>query len=381
MFVERAFAALNKQGEELCGDQIILSEAPDSVIAVLSDGLGSGVKANILATITTKIIGTMLEGGAQLDDVVDTLARTLPMCQVRHLAYSTFTIVQAFHSGQVYVAEFDNPNTICIRAGRPIDIPRQCRRVGNMEVNEASWTAQTGDTLVAMSDGVTHAGIGYSLDFGWMPEKVARYAAALTKGNASSQSICDSILDTAQKLQGGHLRDDTSVLVLKLRQRHTLTAAVGPPRNPNDDRFMAQCLASEQQRRIVCGGTTANIVAREWNTQVEVDLHSMLDATEDGVPPMGRLEKTQLVTEGIITLSKTLEYMKQGKIPNRNNGAVRLAQELMDADEITFLVGGAINPAHQNPNLPLPRSLKQQVIQELAEYLRSWGKQVQLQYF
>ncbi len=381
MFVERAYAAVNKTGEELCGDQVILADTPDSVIAVLSDGLGSGVKANILATITTKIISTMLKGGATLEEVVDTLGRTLPMCQVRNLAYSTFTIVQAFYSGKIYVAEFDNPNTICVRDGQPYDIPRRSRSIGHLQVNEASWTAALGDTLVAMSDGVVHSGIGQTLDFGWLPEKVSRYVSALSRRQASSQEICQRVLHQAQTLQQGRARDDTSVMCLRLREKNTLTAAVGPPKNPGDDSVVARMLWNETQKRIVCGGTTAQIIGREWDKPVEIDMESMMQTLDEDVPPMAAMDSVELVTEGIITLSKTLSYLKAGEIPDRNNGAVRLATELMHADEITFLVGGAINPAHQNPDLPLPLSLKQQVIQELALLLESWGKIVHIQYF
>ena len=167
--------SLNKHGEELCGDNVVIARRPDSVIMVLSDGLGSGVKANILATLTTKIAATMLEMGASLEEVVETVGHSLPVCQVRDLAYSTFTILQIFSDGRVYLAEFDNPAVFYLHRGELTEIPKTERYIGDKKVKEARFQAEIGDFLVAISDGVVHAGIGGVLNLGWQWSNVARF--------------------------------------------------------------------------------------------------------------------------------------------------------------------------------------------------------------
>lgn len=378
MFVEYAVKSLNKHGEELCGDSALVSTKSSSMIALLSDGLGSGVKANILATLTNNVIKTMLEGGASIDEVVETLGRTLPVCRVRKLAYSTFTIVQVDEQGRVYLAEFDNPATKVFRNNEPLSINRRSRIIGNVEVKEAAWQGQEGDVFIAFSDGVLHAGIGAKLDFGWLPQKVEKYINSLLRQGFSVGDICEKIVNQARKLSDGHPRDDTTVVGLQLRQKRTITVAAGPPRNRQDDVHFAQELLTEPKVKVVCGGTTATIVARELNKKLEVNLPRL---GELEVPPTGNIEGLDLVTEGILTLSTTLRLLKEQSLPPPDNGATRLASLLLQGDEIRFLVGRAVNPAHQNPRLPVALSLKQHVIEQLSQLLRSLGKRVVVNYY
>ena len=88
------YKSINHFGEQLCGDHVdVVEQSEDSTVIVLADGLGSGVKASILSTLTSKIISTMMSEGLSLSDCVETIAQTLPICSVRGVAYSTFTIM------------------------------------------------------------------------------------------------------------------------------------------------------------------------------------------------------------------------------------------------------------------------------------------------
>lgn len=174
--VDVAYKSLNKFTEILCGDKVEMLETKDSNILILADGMGSGVKANILATLTSKILGTMFLNGATLEECVDTIVQTLPVCQVRQVAYSTFSILQVFHNGDAYLVEFDNPGCIFIRDGALQQIPKNIREVEGKKINEFRFKVKRGDALVLMSDGTIHAGVGELLNFGWLWEDIAKYA-------------------------------------------------------------------------------------------------------------------------------------------------------------------------------------------------------------
>ncbi|NMB25056.1 MAG: SpoIIE family protein phosphatase [Firmicutes bacterium] len=377
--IETGLVSLNKYGEELCGDNVFISYRDDSVIVVLSDGLGSGVKANILSTLTSKIAGTMLEMGASLDEVVETVGQTLPVCKVRGLAYSTFTIIQIFRDGKVYMAEFDNPSVFYLHQGKITPLSHRERYIGDNKVKETRFRAEEGDFIVAISDGVVHAGIGAVLNLGWQWPNVARFLEKAVVQERSAANVARRLGDICQHLYAGKPGDDTTVVTLYIRHPRHLTLAVGPPRRRQDDAKLARLLAEAPGRKVVCGGTTSNIIAREWQTDLEVDLRYCSPT----IPPLGRIQGVDLVTEGIITISSALERLKSlsqgkgmGEVLTSEDGASMLATLLWESDEIDFLVGGAINPAHQNPELPLGLALKEQVITELTHLMEQAGKTV-----
>ena len=178
-YVEVESASLIKTGEELCGDNVTVLRTPKSLITVLSDGLGSGVKANILATLTGKIASTMLENGSTLEEVVQTLIQTLPVCKIRGLAYATFTVVQIFTDGSLYIAESDNPELLFFRAGKRYILPRKQSQIEGKVIYESSFKLIEDDILVLFSDGVINAGIGGIRPLGWQIEEIASEIEAI----------------------------------------------------------------------------------------------------------------------------------------------------------------------------------------------------------
>lgn len=380
-----AFESLNKQGEELCGDRVEIVRQDDYVLAVLADGLGSGVKANILATLTSKIVATMLKAGAQLDEVVETVASTLPVCRERQIAYSTFSILQVFQTGQGYVVEFDNPSCVRLDKTRPVDLPAKQRVIAGKRIREYQFTLKAGDSIVLYSDGVVHAGVGKLLNMGWQRPEIKSFLARSVQKDSSAASISRILLTTVDCLYQGEPGDDATVLTLKACPRLPVTLMVGPPVDAAKDEWAVHELMQAPGKRIVCGGTTSQIVSRITRETLEV----ALDFPDPAVPPTGRIKGLDLVTEGIITLSRALEKMRQHAATSSldrpsqqlQDGASQIAQILLEqATEVRFLVGRALNPAHQNPDLPLDLSLKLSVVSGMAEILRSQGKQVMIDY-
>ncbi|KPJ61991.1 MAG: hypothetical protein AMJ42_00445 [Deltaproteobacteria bacterium DG_8] len=381
LYFDFGHSSLNKVGEELSGDSLVFNRNPQQVVIVLSDGLGSGVKANILSTLTTKIISVMLEKGAGINEVTETLSETLPFCKVRKLAYSTFSIAQCFFNGDTYLAECDNPPTFFINEGKVQHLNYQIREIGEKRIKEIHLKIKEGDWLVFVSDGEVHAGIGGLWNLGWNWDRIATYLEMRSSLKLSAQQLADDLINVAYKLYQKKPGDDATVGVLKIRERRLATLLIGVPLNKEDDPKVVHNLMNSQGKKIVCGGTTGSIVARELNREIDVDMKT---ATVD-IPPIGIIKGLDLVTEGTITLMKALKLLKDqlrlSDLKYKNDGASRLAFELSTADSIRVILGRSINPAHQNPDLPVNLGLKAKFVEEIAELLKSRDKEVVISYY
>ena len=372
---------LNQHGEELCGDSVVLTVQPDFLTLVLADGLGHGVKANILATLTSKIASRMVAEGLPVRVVVETMSETLPVCAVRNLAYSTFTVAKLFSGGRTRLVEFDNPHVLVLRDRKLRPVRYRDRMIQNRRIHDARFKLSLGDWLVIVSDGVINAGIGAASDLGWGWEAIASYLESHVHPELSAQEVADDVADKVMKLYEGKPGDDVSVAVIKVRRRRFTTIFTGPPLRPEDDAAVVARFMSGRGVHACCGGSTATILARALGRTCEVDLST--GSAE--VPPVGRIEGIDLVTEGVLTLAHTLENLKRGvtakEIQFKVDGASGLTRLLLGSDEVTFLVGRALNPAHQNPNLPRDLGLKSHIANEIKLNLEKLGKIVHVEYF
>jgi len=376
VFYEWGTKQLHKYGEELCGDSIAVSRHSDSVTLALSDGLGSGVKANILATLTTRIAMHLLENELPLSEVVETLGKTLPVDEVRKLAYSTFAIAHFVTDGRARVVEFDTPPLMALRRRRLLRLPFNERVIGDKTIRESSLELQPGDWVVFVSDGVLNAGIGGVYPLGWGWDQTCAYLEQHAHPDLSAQDLADKLADTVGDLYAHRPGDDVSVVVIKVRRKLVATVLTGPPADRGEDEAVIARFFQRLGRRVVCGGTTAKVVSRHLGQPIEVDLETM----RPDVPPLARMESIDLVTEGILTLTRTNELLRSGAsketVRFRSDGAAALVRTLLDADHVHFIVGLAVNPAHQNPDLPHQLGMKLAVVREIAEGLTERGIEV-----
>lgn len=243
--VDISWKSLNKHHEELCGDKVEVLSTEDSEIVILADGMGSGVKANILATLTSKILGTMFLEGASIDACVDTIAKTLPVCKVREVAYATFSILQIFHNGEAYLVEYDNPLCVFVRDGKIVNYPYKERVIEGKTIREYRFQVQLKDCFVLMSDGVIYAGVGELLNFGWTWENMAEYTLKCTKQTLSASRLAAMLSQACDDLYGQKPGDDTTVAVARVIERRIINIFTGPPTHKEDDErvvhdFMAQ---------------------------------------------------------------------------------------------------------------------------------------------
>lgn len=386
-FIDISYNSLNKYGEELCGDKVEVIRTDKETIIVLADGLGSGVKANILSTLTCKIAGTMLKEGLSLYETVDTIAHTLPVCSIRQLAYCTFTIIKIDSEGNVHALEYDNPAYFLIK-DNILTIPRKREiLIKDKLIKESNFKLNAGDVLTIVSDGAIHAGVGAILNLGWQWDNAADYLENLVSKEKCAANISKDLLVTCQNLYAGKPGDDTTVVTVALRKPECVNIFTGPPRDPKNDPIVISKLMNCQGKKVICGGTAANIAARELKENIEVELQYY----DKSVPPTAKLRGMDLVTEGVLTLSKALEKIKRYSLSsledkislnlNGRDGASRLAKLLIeDCTHLNFFVGTAINPAHQNPDFPLDLSIKVTVIENLAEAMKKLGKIVNIEY-
>ena len=266
--VDVAYKSLNKFTEELCGDKVELLKTADSDIMILADGMGSGVKANILATLTSKILGNMFLNGATLEECVETIVQTLPVCQVRQVAYATFSILQVFHNGDAYLVEFDNPGCIFVRDGRLMEIPSNIRELEGKKINEYRFRVQRGDCFLLMSDGTIHAGVGMILNFGWDWKEIAEYAVKQYRLTVSASRMAAMMAKACDDLYLGRPGDDTTVACMRIIDRKVVNLLTGPPKKAEDDGQMVVFLHGrrgkthrvrrhQRQYRVPCAGTQA----------------------------------------------------------------------------------------------------------------------------
>ncbi len=388
LFTDCAYESLNKYGEELCGDKVEFVKGKDFTLAVLADGLGSGVKANILSTLTSKIIATMLANGSSLRDAVETIASTLPVCSVRGIAYSTFTIMHVQDNGNAYIAEFDNPNLVFMRDNQILELDRQELDIDGKKIYMTKMQMQPNDLMIAFSDGVVHAGVGCLLDLGWHYDNIVKYIKENIVYDMSPTEIARKILLTVNTLYMNKCGDDSTVCVLKIKKALPVTIMVGPPVHPEDDETVGHKLVDADGLKVVCGGTTSQIVSRVTGNPLDVSI----DYYNPAVPPTAEIKGIDMVTEGVLTLGKAAEIIKNylGASEekwdiyslNKKDGATRLAKIwLQECTSVNFLVGRALNPAHQNPDLPVNLSLKLNLIKEIVSILQELGKRVTVEYF
>jgi hypothetical protein len=379
LFIESGGANVSKYGEILCGDSLSVVPIEGGKLMVLSDGLGSGVKANILATLTTKIATRLMERGLPLEEVVETLTDTLPECKVRKIAYSTFTLLKVQDDGRVYLAEFDNPPTFYLKRGYVSQLKYKDRIIGTRKIREAHVHVEAGDWLVTVSDGEIHAGIGGLLNLGWDWEKIAKFLETQVYEDISAQKVAQIIVDQARQLYEEKPGDDTTAGVLKIRPKRFGAFMIGPPVSRDADDMVVKKFLEIPGRKIVSGGTTAGIVGKLLNRDVTVDLSTMTNK----IPPTGKMEGIDLVTEGVHTVNHALEILQRindmEQLVGQRDGASRLAWELFYADAIYIFLGQAINPAHLNPNLPQEMGFKSRSVQAIANMLRERGKEVYLE--
>ncbi len=388
-FIEVNSQQRNHYGERICGDVFLSVNVREEnrIITVLSDGMGSGVKANILATLTSTMALNFTREHKEPDRIAEIIMNTLPVCSVRKISYATFSIVDIESDGRANILEYDNPRCIILRGNQPFepdwkDVVLDNGRNAGKILHKCSFYPAKEDRIILLSDGVAQSGMGSNAwPLGWERDNVQQYAASLVTNEASisANSLAGKIVTMAYKYDNYEAKDDISCAILYFREPRKLLICSGPPYDEEKDKELAARVTGYNGKVILCGGTTADIVARELNRKIVDEL-----VFEDpDLPPESFMEGIDLVTEGILTLQKVNELIKvfNNSVKLGKGPADKIVKMVMDSDEINFIVGTRINVAHQDPTLPVDLEIRRTVVKRIARILEDkWLKQVSIEY-
>lgn len=387
-FIEVECFQKNKAGNIICGDSFVSHKYKEEgrVISVLSDGLGSGIQANVLSTITASML---LNFSIMNEDIIAASAsvlKTLPEDSVRKISYSTFSICDIDCFGKVRIAEYESPSFCLYRGGKFVEVQKKKIPVEREDLeNTFLWLSEfqmeKEDRIVFYSDGVSQSGMGSRvMPFGW-DDNVKDFIIRSIKQNPeiSAKELSRKIVMEAERNDGMTLKDDTSCCVMYLRKPRNLLICTGPPYDEANDSYLSDYVTGFQGKKIICGGTTAQIISRETGREITIDM----DVFDKGLPPVSKMDGIDLITEGILTLSKVERVLseEEPEIHKGNGPADMILKLLANSDKIIFMVGTRINTAHQDPTLPVELEIRRNVVKKIKQLLETkWLKDVDINY-
>ena len=386
MFIDIDCHQIKKYNQNAFGDYFTSKRYPDEgkLIAVLSDGLGSGIKANILSCMTATMLLRFIEKQEiPIRKAAEIVMNSLPVCKVRKISYSTFSIIDVNDEGVARIIEEGNPEFLWIKNGEVMEPPFetiQSKTFQNRCMRSYKIHLELGDRLIFCSDGVTQCGLGNGrLKLGLRREGLIELVLAKLKEEPeiSSSELSRYIIRQTQNIETNRLpKDDISACVLYFREPRTSLIFTGPPFNQKKDAEYAQLFANFPGKKAICGGTTANLISRELNRPITMDKEISIGK----LPSCSYMDGVDLVTEGILTLTETLECLETGKL-DVDNAAGKLIKFLLDSDCINFMVGAKLNQAHYNPALPIEIEIRKNIIRKMATVLQDkYFKKVNIEF-
>ncbi|HCI28877.1 MAG TPA: SpoIIE family protein phosphatase [Fervidobacterium sp.] len=372
------YAQKNRSGESICGDTIKIKKSEEKTVVSISDGLGSGVKASILSTLTASMATTMVFDGISISEVFESIISTLPTCKVRGISYATLATCLIDHENEkCTIFEYDFPVVLIYRDEKFLGYEKDFKNIQGRKISEMSTDIKIGDIIFLMTDGISQAGMGTSrYPFGFGLDNIVKELDNLLVNKVDLPSITNHLIRLAEALDYKTKGDDATVCAIKIREKRLVTIMVGPPEKKEHDKIVVTRLIESEGKKVICGGTTSQIVERILGKKVEIDFSTISEIS----PPVGYMDGIDLVTEGIITLTQVFRYY-EGQSTELGIGAQRLVDMLNEADVVNFLVGRAINPAHQNPLFVHDISLKFRLIYDIANILERMGKIINIEYY
>ena len=371
---------INHAGEKICGDVFLSKRIPEEnrVLCVLSDGMGHGVRANVLATLTATISLNFSMEHKDANALAGIIMKALPICSESKISYSTYTIIDiSIENDSVSILEYDNPQTLILR-GSKIYAPEwtSVRYEGDsrdkrvMDLKKCAFVPAIEDRIVFCSDGIIQSGLEKGLDLGWGRNDLVRFVREIVEmtPTISAADLAERVVKRAAANDLYTPKDDLSCGVVYFREPRKAILCTGPPFNTEKDREFANILRYFKGKKIVSGATTTDIIARELQRTVTNE-----ERIDTALPPSSKMEGIDLVTEGVLTLSKVTHILNNikphSKMQFGKGPADQICELLLDTDEIYILVGTKINEDHHDPTLPVEVEIRKHLILRLASVL------------
>ena len=388
-YIEVECLQKNPGKQVICGDVFMSEKIKEEgrTLLVLSDGLGSGVKANVLGTLTASMVLNYMRVNKDIRKAAEVIMQTLPICSKRKASYSTFTIVDIECDGETRIIRYDSPECLVLRgleSFHPKCEVLSLEGANNLGKSLYSYRfkAEKEDRIVFCSDGVTNSGMGTKrFPFGWGTDNLNEFVRGLIRPQPylSAKQLGRLVVDRAAANYGDIPKDDTSCAVVYFREPRDLLLCTGPPYSKSKDAQLASQVSEFKGKKIACGGTTACILSREFGEELKIDM----TITDPELPPISFLKGVDLLTEGILTLGKVqrlLKYYNQNTVL-RQGPADQIVKLLLESDHIEIINGTKINVAHQDPNLPVELEIRRTVVKNIAALLEEkFLKDVDLSY-
>lgn len=386
-FLEVEYNQFYKHKNNVPGDVFITSKSDDSkIITVLSDGLGSGIKANVLATLSATMASQFIKRNIDMTKAARIIIDTLPVCNVRKIGYSTFTVSSIDTNGFVRVIEYDNPDFLYFKNGKYFPLTPEVIKIGNSgykdeNLNYYNFKINAGDRLIFLSDGVTQSGLGKEeTPLGWGKEKLIIYIQKILDETStiSAKELSRKIAVKSIQNDDHIAHDDITCGIIYCRQPRKLLIITGPSVKPENDFIVTNAVREFDGKKIIAGGTTAKILSRELNTPINVNLNGV----RSDIPPEAEMEGVDLVTEGILTLCKVTRLLECGlNYQMLNDAAYKMTEIMLNSDIIYFIVGTKINEVHQDPNMPVEIEIRRNIIRKIMQILEEkYFKQTELKF-
>ncbi len=384
MFIDIDCSQKKKYNQNAYGDFFKSERFTDMnrLVAVLSDGLGSGIKADILACMTSTMLLKFLKENADIEKSCEIIMNSLPVCKVRGISYSTFSAIDCYDDGKAIIVEEGNPDFIWIRDGevlKPECTIIESKNFKNRKMRVYDIKLELNDRIIFCSDGATQVAMGtktYPLGL----ERDGLINIILSKlkmdKNISSSELSNYLIKQIELIAPDKkLLDDTSIVSIYCREPREALVFTGPPYHIEKDNYYANTFKDFKGKKAIAGGTTANIISRELNIPVKTDL----SLNVGNLPGIYCMDGVDLVTEGILTLTKTMEYLEDNNY--QNDAAGKLMRFMLDSDCISFLVGAQLNQAHYDPNLPIEIEIRKNIVRKIAKILEDkYLKKVKVQF-
>jgi serine phosphatase RsbU (regulator of sigma subunit) len=377
-FVSDTFVQRIKHGNVVPGDAYVCERRPNGSIFVVCDGIGSGVYANIAAITCASRIMELHRLGMSVRTISETVAASMHRARTEDIPFSAFVVLMVFPDGHFVSYNYENPAPVFVQHGTAVALKPRFYPAGYEVVGEMSGQLLEGDSILLFSDGVSQAGMGFGYDFGIGEDLVAAHVSSMLNAGSQIGDVPEGVLDMCKKVSNGLHRDDSTIVLAHSKLAKELTLLSGPPSKRSMDRPYSQEFINMPGKKILCGSTTIEIVARELKKGVEPLIGNAL-----GEPPEYLIDDVDLATEGAVTLNQAYNILDEPmESLSKKSMVERFCLLLHEADVVHLMIGNAQNLAHKDLIFKqVGVRVRMTAIGLIAGKLRDMGKLVTERYF